>query len=190
MFKKGLRKAKLFDLVLNVLPYEMSDLVDSHMKYGKFRDEFAKRLPKTDTYFDQIKLDRSNRHMKSRAAAKKSNVLIIAIDSVSANHFKRIFPRTHDFLAHNLSDSIVFEHFSSVGANTYPNILAMLTGIIEEDVDDTIKSEIDWYRKWDSTYHDHLPFIWNEFEKLGYVTHYQEDDPSIAIFNYFKNGFR
>ena len=51
-------------------------------------------------------------------------------------------------------------------------------------------SEINFYRDIDSTFHDHFPFIWNDYENLGYVTMYQEDDPSIAIFNYYKNGFR
>ena len=67
----------------------------------------------------------------------------------------------------------------------------MLSGIIEENLNEiNFTSEIDFYRRFDSTFHDHLPFIWNEYENLGYVTMYQEDDPSIAIFNYYKKGFR
>lgn len=184
---QGLRNSKVFDLVLNVLPVNMSDLIASRLKHRVAREQFNKRLPQTDTYFDRIELER---RLELREGFPKTNILMIGIDSVSANHFKRVFPRTHGFLSSNFSNNIIFEHLNSVGTNTYPNIIAMLSGILEEDVDERLKSEIDWYRDWDSTFHDHLPFIWYEYEKLGYVTHFQEDDPSIAIFNYYKNGFR
>jgi hypothetical protein len=69
--------------------------------------------------------------------------------------------------------------------------MAMLTGIIDDSiVEYNISGEIDWYRRIDSSFHDHLPFVWNDYERAGYATSYQEDQPSIAIFNYMKNGFR
>lgn len=178
------------------MPYNMSDLIESRAKYRRARDEFMRtHLPPTDTYFDRIQLDsRPDSLNVDNQNTEKTNILMIGIDSVSANHFKRVFPRTHALLANTLADNLVYEHLNSVGGNTYPNIIAMLTGVLEEDMggddEDALKSEIDWYRKWDSTFHDHLPYIWYEYEKLGYVTHFQEDDPSIAIFNYYKNGFR
>ena len=46
------------------------------------------------------------------------------------------------------------------------------------------------YRELDSAFHDHFPFIWKDYEKLGYVTTYQEDDPSVAALSYLKKGFR
>lgn len=171
--------------MLNILPYNMSEMLSQHAKYRSIRADFNTRLPQNDTYIDQIEIAK-----KLLNEGKKTNVLVIGIDSVSANHFKRVFPRTHEFLSRNLTDSLLFEHFNSVGGNTYPNILAMLTGIVEENVSEQLKSEIDLYRRWDSTFHDHLPYLWHEYEKAGYVTHFQEDDPHIAIFNYYKNGFR
>ena len=52
-----------------------------------------------------------------------------------------------------------------------------------------LSSETDYYRRLDSTFHDHFPFIWKEYEKLGYVTMYQEDLPQGTAFNYLKKGF-
>jgi hypothetical protein len=120
------------------------------------------------------------------------NVLLIGIDSLSFNHFRRIFPITFDYLNDQLDDNLIFSRFNSVGSNTYPNVLAMLTGIIDEiNLDFNIKnSEIDYYRQIDGTFHDHLPFIWKEYQKLNYITMFQEDEPSLAIFNYLKDGFR
>lgn len=161
----------------------MSDLITRRLKYRHIRDEFMQRLPQTHLYFD-MPFDQNN---YLQEAINQTNILIIGIDSVSANHFRRVFPRTHAYLER---ETLLFEHFNSVGFNTYPNVIAMLTGIVEEDLDEEFLSEINIYRQWDGTFHDHLPYIWYEFEKLGYITHFQEDDPHIAIFNYYKDGFR
>ena len=78
-----------------------------------------------------------------------------------------------------------------MGSNTYPNMLAMLSGLVDDALSEyDIPGEIDFFRSLDARFHDLLPFIWKRFEELGYVTMYQEDDPTIAIFNYVKDGFR
>ncbi len=68
----------------------------------------------------------------------------------------------------------------------------MLAGLVEEALPEYNIStgEIDYFRRRDQLFHDNLPFIWKAYEDLGYVTMYQEDDPLIAIFNYYKDGFR
>ena len=95
------------------------------------------------------------------------NVLILGIDSLSFNHFKRELPITFKYLNEDLKDqNIVYENFNSVGQSTHPNIVALLTGIIDNDILN-IKNEMEIFRKLDSTYHDQLPFIWNLYEDLG-----------------------
>jgi hypothetical protein len=67
----------------------------------------------------------------------------------------------------------------------------MFSGVIVEDIkSQNLKNEIGEYSKIDETFHDHLPFLWYEFEKQGYLTMLIEDVTSIASFNYLKNGFR
>lgn len=130
---------------------------------------------KRQIYRDQIelikrKLNNSQHHLlaeipdeetlkncitKETEAKEKFNILILGFDSVSFNHFKRIFPLTFSFLNNDLEDNIIFEHLNSVGGNTYPNILAMLCGIMEEDFKElNHSSEINFYRDKDSTFHD------------------------------------
>ena len=120
------------------------------------------------------------------------NILMIGLDSMSSNHFKRIFPLTYDYLSRDLDNNLIFEHLNSVGSNTYPNMLALLCGIVEESCPElgVPIGEIDSYRSLDSTFHDHLPFIWKAYEQRGYLSMYQEDDPAISTFNYYKKGFR
>jgi hypothetical protein len=67
----------------------------------------------------------------------------------------------------------------------------MFSGVVEVGIkSENLTNEIEEYRKIDKTFHDHLPFLWYEYEKQGYLTMFQEDAPSMAIYNYLKNGFR
>jgi len=187
--KIGLINMKLFDHVYTVYPYKMLNLVRKHEYHRKIVENFISKFNNSN---DNIMLRdinfKSCENQKSSLNDTKMNVLIIGIDSMSVNHFKRIFPLTYKYLN---SKTLIFNHMNSVGTNTYPNIVSMFTGIVEETNPDlNVSSEIEYYRQLDSTYHDHLPFIWKEYEKIGYVTMYQEDDPSIAIFNYLKKGYR
>jgi hypothetical protein len=187
------RRVKLIDHVYAIYPRNMSILVEQRRSsYGKHVEDFKKSFKNKTT---QALLE--NSYAKENCAdtrsktEQKMNVLIIGIDSVSANHFKRVFPKTFAYLNEDLENNVIFDHFNSAGFNTFPNIVPMLTGLIEEGSDElNLTKEMDFFRQMDSTYHDHLPFIWQEYEKQNYVTIFQEDQPDIAIFNYYKNGFR
>lgn len=118
---------------------------------------------------------------------KKMNVLLLGIDSVSHRHFERIFSSTLSYLKNN--QFIIYKRYHSVGANTYPNLLAMLSGIISNDYPElNLKKDINEH--FNSMFYDSIPFIFNEFkDKLGYATMYQEDMPPWGTFNYGKHGF-
>jgi predicted nuclease of predicted toxin-antitoxin system len=48
---------------------------------------------------------------------QKINVLILGFDSVSNNHFKRIFPKTFKYLNEILKNNIIYSSFNSVGVS-------------------------------------------------------------------------
>ena len=182
-------KSILFEYVYTIYPFDMNDLKRSKIKYRKLIEGFISKFNDTKNYLSDKKFD-SFGLKDLNHDFKKMNVLLIGIDSASQNQFKRNFPETYDYLSKS-EDYEIFNYLNSVGINTYPTILALLTGMAEEkNYELNITSEIDYYRELDSTYHDHIPFIWKEYEKNGYLTMYQEDYPLISIFNYYKKGFR
>ncbi len=194
--KQDASKIMFFDYLINVYPRNMSKLAEIRSGFRDLNKKFKQNVR------DEEKVAKLyENHIVSSAAAtrpvsleQKANVLMLGIDSVSANHFKRIFPLTYDFLKNDLGNNVILERFHSVGSNTYPNLIAMLTGIVEESQSYdsfNLTGEIDTYRQLEeSTFHDSLPFLWYDYESLGYLTMFQEDQPECAIFNYLKKGFR
>ncbi|RNA10162.1 hypothetical protein BpHYR1_050453 [Brachionus plicatilis] len=89
---------------------------------------------------------------------------------------------THGFFylvcQNKLTNSKIFDQVLTV----YPEDMSQL--IMDR------KNEIIEFRSKYSTFHDHIPFIWYDYEKNGYVTMFQQDHPSISMFNYLKKGFR
>lgn len=139
---------------------------------------------------DMRKLKRDKISYYLNSTKIKPNVLLIGIDSLSRSHFQRVLPKTYKFLT-NLQHNHIFNQINSVGINTFPNMIPLLSGIIEEEIS-TLKltSEINKYREANTSFHDTLPFIWNEYEKEGYLTMLNQDMPSIAFLNFLKDGFR
>lgn len=185
-------KSLLFDYLLQIYPQDLSVLMKDRLKYQQDRDKFIQSLDaeRRSRMYENHVLESSTAETSTKKK-KPMNVLVIGIDSVSSNHFRRVFPLTYDYLKAHLQKSVEFTSFHSMGGNTYPNIVAMLTGIVEEHQTYSafnMSAEIQSYRDYDSTYHDNLPLIWYDFEKLGYLTYFHEDQADIAIFNYMKKG--
>ena len=116
-------------------------------------------------------------------AGRPPSVLVIGIDSVSSLHFKRSLPQTLGLLGK--SGFVDLKGYTRLGENTFPNVMAMLGGMVPPTPPhhfyDCMK------RGWGKL--DDCPLIWREFSKLGYITAFLEDEPSIAAFNYDKTGF-
>jgi len=187
-----LKKSLVHQNVFSVLPQNMSKLIEMRRIFVAEELALRKRFNETGEklIFEDVTEAKDEQQIINQNATKMS-ILIFGFDSLSKNHFKRVFPLTFDFLSNRLQNNIIYEQFSSVGQNTYPNLISMFTGIIEENIESLkIESEIGAYRKIDSTFHDILPQIWYEFEKLGYLTAFQEDKPSWGIYSYLKKGFR
>nr|XP_022911499.1 uncharacterized protein LOC111422529 [Onthophagus taurus] len=111
---------------------------------------------------------------------KPISLLIIGIDSISRLNFYRTMPTTKKFLDEN--DWIEYIGYNKMGENTFPNLMAMLTGKCPDyaykQCDPTIRGKLET-----------CPFIWKDFKNLGYVTAYGEDEDAISTFNYKKKGF-
>lgn len=182
-----------YENVFSVLPANMSKLNERRLSHKISSKNLKKsmNISKTDHFYydiDYLEQCKSNRTQTN--SLNKLNVFIIGIDSVSFNHFKRIFPLTYEYLKNDLEDNLIFENFNSVGENTYPNILALLTGVSNYRKIGVNQTELDLYKKVDSNHQDVLPFIWNTYEDIGYVTMFQQDCPKIGLFNFGKKGFR
>lgn len=63
-------------------------------------------------------------------------------------------------------------------------LIPLLTGFTELELPETRK------RKFSSTFVNSYPFIWNKYQKKGYVTSFNEDQPNIGTFSYRLNGFK
>ena len=145
----------IYDDIFNLFPYNMSKLTDTEIALDKQVIQFLKE--KNTKKFD-----------------KKLNVLIIGIDSMSYQHFPRGLPLTYDYLAHQLENNIMYSSMHIIGENTYPNLLALLAGIVVEGVESlNLTSDDDYYQSLNEKFYDKYPFIWNEYEKNGYLTGFQ-----------------
>jgi hypothetical protein len=178
---------KVFDDVFMVLPQKMSQLTEDRQIYKnqieKFKDtlNFTKFNP--GLVYDVNYSGKCFSKQDHPKEIEKFNVLIIGIDSVSFNHFKRILPLTFEYLNDELEDNIVFSHLNSVDESTIYNLLPMLAGIRKNE-------SLKIYDNIDMLFADFLPFIWNQYEEQGYVTWFNEDWPSLGLFNFYRNGFR
>lgn len=128
-----------------------------------------------------VKKNVADRQRKMKNKDKAFSVLILGIDSISRLNFIRSFTKTHLFLLEN--NWIALKGYNKIADNTYPNLMAILTGL------DPYRSE----RKCPSQKLkalDKCPMIWYDFQKLGYATAYAEDDTEINTFNLDKKGFK
>lgn len=88
------------------------------------------------------------------------NVLLIQLGSMSANHFRRMFPLMYVYLAHS---GIVLNNFQIVGNDSRSNTMPLLTGATVDE---------EFLYKFDP---ESLPLVWKDFEELGHYSMYNED---------------
>ena len=188
---------RIFHNVYNILPKNLTRLVKNVKSYLKHVDAMKKDIADSKDNPMLVDLEykecepSSDEKINNNNKESKLNVLIICIDSMSFNHFKRVFPLTYYYLNSIMKNNIIFENYNVVGEKTYSNILPFLTGlVVDQNGELNITTEVDYFRNIDSTFHDYFPFAWRDFEGLDYLTSYSEDEAPIGIFNLIKNGFR
>lgn len=131
--------------------------------------------PVTITKNVRKKLDNFNN------ATRQLSVLIVGIDSISRLSFIRALPNTYRYVEEN--DWVPLKGYNKIGDNTFPNVMAILTGF-NESYAYAVCNPKEVGRM------DLCPMLWYDYSKLGYVTAYAEDEGSINTFNYKKKGFR
>lgn len=91
------------------------------------------------------------------------SVIIFGTDSVSRLNLLRINPKTYKYLINELN-AFEFKGFNRIGDNTYPNVMALLTGHFwDEDLNLNCSEEL-------KAHFDNCPFIWKDFQRNGYIT--------------------
>ncbi|XP_067124514.1 uncharacterized protein [Centruroides vittatus] len=113
-----------------------------------------------------------------RSSNHSFNVLIFGLDSMSRLSFIRLLPNTYQYLKDNMK-SFIFRGMNKVGDNTFPNLIAMLTG--KEAYGNELPSESKF---------DEWPCIWNNYSQNNYLTLFIEDFPKFGLFNYLAPGFK
>ncbi len=93
------------------------------------------------------------------------NVLVIQLESMSLNQFIRMFPMTYEYLSSNLDDNTLFSNLMINGENTQQNTFAFYGGVIER------REHLPLYK----LDYINFPLIWKDFEKLKYISMYNED---------------
>lgn len=109
------------------------------------------------------------------------NVLVVGLDSVSRLNLHRQMPKTVKYLKQ--LNAVEMLGYNKVGDNTFVNLIPVLTGFSKDELGTDC---------WPSIHDrfDKCRFLWDDFQKQGYVTAYAEDAAWMGLFNYMKLGFR
>lgn len=114
-------------------------------------------------------------------SSRPPSVILFGIDSISRMNLIRTMPLTTKFVQN--PGWFEMAGYNKIADNTFPNLMALLTGYNSTTA----------YRKCNPKKVgglDSCSFLWNEYEKAGYVTAYSEDAQGISTFNYIKVGFK
>ena len=109
--------------------------------------------------------------------SRKLSVLLLGLDNVSRLNLQRSLPRTENHLRDK--GWLSMKGYNKIGENTFPNLMALLTGQDQEQSYSRCKPSIPYGL-------DHCPMVWYNFRNAGYVTAYAEDEAKISTFNYLK----
>lgn len=122
-----------------------------------------------------------NKTLNFKSFARPLSVLWVGIDSVSRLNMIRTMPKTRAFLLNDPS-WLEYKVFNKIGDNTFPNLMAMLTGLDNTQAYSRCNPKTPGGL-------DKCDFIWHRFSAHNYVTAYAEDSYVMATFNYGKKGF-
>ena len=160
---KKMSNKTFYQDIFILLPRDMNKLVEDKKKYYKIVDsETKKSRNKTKELFKQC-----NFNGKQTKNEEPLNILMIILDSFSHNHARRMIPLTYDYLKSWKQDNQIFENYMLIGMNTKPNLFPLFTGKFVSSM--RLKNE-----DTRSNYHN-LSLFWKDFEKLGYISMYNED---------------
>lgn len=120
------------------------------------------------------------------------NVVMLGVDTISRLNGHRQLSKTLSYLSDEYK-TIEFSGYNKVGENTFPNLIPLLTGLKPNQLAETscwmATNYTDESERGDD-YLDNCEFLWNFYQKAGYLTYFSEDWPKASTFNYLKPGFK
>lgn len=134
----------------------------------------------TNTHATAIMTDKLKSRIHTFGEYKPPSVLILGIDSISRSNFFRTLVSTSNYLKQK--KWINFKAYNKVGYNTFPNVMAMLTGRSLTSIKAFGKPSLLFINTYD--------LIWKDYQRLGYVTAYAEDLAYMNTFTYTRKGFK
>jgi hypothetical protein len=151
---------------------------------------FVIKLSAKDNMMNVTCFDRSNKtvyintHMliprfgtKESSSPTKPNILILFVESLSNLAFKRSMKKTASRMKKN--GAIVMENFIRSGENSFPNMIAFLTGQVFHNMSHqkAVKSRF---------LDQEFRYLWQDFRDHGYITGYMKDLPHIGDMGFHK----
>ncbi|KAH8311147.1 hypothetical protein KR044_004570, partial [Drosophila immigrans] len=119
---------------------------------------------------------------QAEVAGPPPSVIMFGIDTMSRINIRRMMPNTFKYL--NQPGWYEMQGYNKVADNTFPNLLAVLSGYSTTTAREKICST-------DTRgCLDKFPFIWKYLKQAGYLTAYWEDATFINTFTLHKPGFR
>ena len=94
----------------------------------------------------------------------------------------RHMPKTFEYLVNDL-EAIDLQGFTKIADNTFPNIIAMITGKSREEL------ALENCPDKNTTVFDNCTLIWNQYADRGYTTIFGEDAIWMGTFRYSYKGF-
>jgi len=117
----------------------------------------------------------------------KLSVLMLMLDSTSTSVLKRHLTKTYDYVK-NVMQFKMFNGFSKVGDNSFPNMIAALTGYRYQYEQKNMPPDID--EDMTKNHFDHWPLVWKLYAQKGYATVFNEDKAEWGLFHYMTKGFK
>ncbi|KAJ8925402.1 hypothetical protein NQ315_009234 [Exocentrus adspersus] len=114
------------------------------------------------------------------------SVLLVAIDSMSKQNLRRTMPNSYKYLEDYF---INLRGYIKIADNTYPNLMAILTGQNTDQLWESCPFCITNKRNKLKNPLSSCNLIWKQFSSFGYKTAYAEDACRLSTFNYAKIGF-
>ncbi|EDW49609.1 uncharacterized protein LOC6619204 [Drosophila sechellia] len=111
---------------------------------------------------------------------RRPSVLLWGIDSISRMNLELTMPRMFEYL--NNQHWFELQGYNKMGDNTFPNLMAVLTGFNKTYANARCHPEK--VRGLDA-----CPFIWKDFKDKGYTTAFAEDWSKFSTFDYSSRGF-
>ncbi|KAH8383168.1 hypothetical protein KR009_007129, partial [Drosophila setifemur] len=127
------------------------------------------------------KIAKASEH--NEKSVKRLSVLVLGIDSISHMHYRRYFSHVIDYVSG--LPHVELWGYNRIGRNSYPNLLPLLSGQNEEEVEGISGC----YARFNWTSFDQCHFLWDDFKAAGYATAFGEDTRIGGTFTFEHAGF-